>query len=108
VRVRIGKLRHRVTLQSPSRTDDGGGGATIAWGDAADLWAALETNTGGETSSAGRLSGTIQAVVTIRYRDGVTPSMRFVLGARTLQICAVLDPDGSERFLRCLCEEQDL
>ena len=108
MKLRIGKLRHRLTLQSPSRMDDGGGGAAIAWTDVAELWAALETSTGGETTSAGRLSGTIQAVVTIRYRDAVTPAMRFLFGARILEIRAVLDPDGSRRFLRCLCEEQDL
>jgi SPP1 family predicted phage head-tail adaptor len=108
VKLRIGKLRHRLTLQSPSRTDDGGGGGAIGWSDVADLWAAIEISTGGEAVRAGRLSGDAQPVLTIRYRDGVIPAMRFVFGARTLQIRAVLDPDGSRRFLRCLCEEQDL
>jgi SPP1 family predicted phage head-tail adaptor len=107
VKVRIGKLRHRLTLQDPSRTEDGGG-AAIAWNDVADLWAALEATTGGEAVGAGRLSGNTQTVVTVRYRDAVTPAMRFVLDGRVLQIRAVLDPDGSRRFLRCLCEERDL
>lgn len=105
---RIGKLRHRLTLESPSRTDDGGGGADITWDSVAEIWGALETSTGAETIAAGRLSGTAAPVITIRYRDDVTPSLRFALGARRLQIRAVLDPDGRKRFLRCLCEERDL
>jgi head-tail adaptor len=37
----IGKMRYRVTLQQPARTPDGGGGATVAWFNVSDLWAAL-------------------------------------------------------------------
>jgi SPP1 family predicted phage head-tail adaptor len=108
VKTRIGKLRHRLTLENPWRAADGGGGAATAWESVAEVWGAIETATGGESVSADRLSGERQPVVTIRYRDDVTPAMRFVSGYRLYPIRAVLDPDGRRRFLRCLCEERGL
>ena len=35
----IGKLRHRVTLQSEGETPDGGGGYALAWSAVATVWA---------------------------------------------------------------------
>jgi SPP1 family predicted phage head-tail adaptor len=108
VKPHIGKLRHRLTLEAPSRTADDGGGGVLTWAAIADLWGAIEVASGGERVTADRLSGTTQPVVTIRYRDDVTAAMRFLSGDRRLLIRAVLDPDGTRRFLRCLCEERDL
>ena len=108
MRPRIGKLRHRLTLEAPVREPDGGGGAALIWDAVADLWGAIETDSGGEHAAADRLSGHTLPVITIRWREEVAPSMRFRLGTRLLQIRAVLDPDGQRRFLRCLCEERDL
>jgi SPP1 family predicted phage head-tail adaptor len=108
VKARIGKLRHRLTLENPWRAADGGGGAAVAWEAVAEIWGAIETASGGERVSAGRLSGETQPVITVRYREDIRPAMRFVRGDRRFGIRAVLDPDGRRRFLRCLCEEQGL
>jgi SPP1 family predicted phage head-tail adaptor len=108
MRPRIAKLRHRLTLEAPIATGDGGGGAVIAWEAVAQIWGAVEAPGGGEDIAADRVSGTRQAVVTIRHRDDVTPAARFRFGSRLLAIRAALDPDGRQRFLRCLCEERDL
>jgi SPP1 family predicted phage head-tail adaptor len=108
VKARIGKLRHRLTLEAPWRVSDGGGGAATAWESVAECWGAIETAGGGETVQADRLSGERQPVITIRHREDVAPAMRFVSGYRLFHIRAVLDPDGRGRFLRCLCEERGL
>lgn len=108
MKTRIGKLRHRLTLENQWRTADGGGGAAIAWEAVAEVWGAIETASGGERVSADRLSGGTQPIISIRYRADVAPAMRFASGDRLFLIRAVLDPDGTRRFLRCLCEERDL
>jgi SPP1 family predicted phage head-tail adaptor len=108
VKPRIGKLRHRLALQTAMTSADGGGGASTAWAAVSELWGAIETGTGGESVGADRLSGEAQPVITIRYRDDVTPAMRLSSGERVFQIRAVLDPDGTRRFLRCLCRESNL
>ncbi len=104
----IGKLRHRLTLESPARTADGGGGADLAWTEIATVPAAIEEMGGGESVSADRISGKRQVIVTIRHREDIAPAMRFRLGSRLLAIRAAIDPEGRRKHLRCLCEERDL
>jgi SPP1 family predicted phage head-tail adaptor len=108
VKPRIGKLRHRLALEAPSRVADGGGGAVLGWTELAQLWGAVESPSGGERVGADRVAGERQAVITIRYREGLAPAMRLRSGGRVFPIRAVLDPDGRRRYLRCLCEERDL
>lgn len=105
---RIGKLRHRLTLESAVRASDSGGGAALAWTAVAQIWGAMDSASGSESLSADRVSGTQRTTLTIRHRGDVGPAMRFRLGDRVFAILAVLDPDGRRRYLRCLCEERDL
>lgn len=103
----IGALRHRVVLQHAARTPDGGGGATESWSPVAELWAAVRPISGDERIAADALSGQLTHEVWVRHRAGVTPSMRFLIGSRILDIRAVIDADGRGR-LKCLCRERDL
>lgn len=105
---RIGALRQRVVLERPVRAADDGGGAAERWEPVATLWAAVTARSGKETLVADRVSGERRVNVIIRHRDDVTPGLRFRLGARRLDIRAVLDEDGRRRFLKCDCEERDL
>jgi len=63
---------------------------------------------GGEAVDSGRLAGRVSHEVTLRYRAGVTPAMRFRNGTRVFHILAAIDEDERRRWLRCLCEERDL
>jgi SPP1 family predicted phage head-tail adaptor len=105
--LRIGALRDRLTLETPVRSDDGGGGATITWTTVADLWGAVRPITGDERLRADAVTGRVTHQVWIRHRPDVVPAMRFTQGARILDIVAVLDPGRRDR-LQCLCEERHL
>jgi SPP1 family predicted phage head-tail adaptor len=104
---RIGDLDQRVTLESPSRAPDGGGGADLTWQTVAEVWASVRPITGDERLRADQVAGRITHVVVIRRRSGVTPAMRFRSDERILEIVAVLDAPPRSR-LRCLCEERYL
>ncbi len=105
---RIGKLRHRLTIEQEARTDDGGGGATIVWNDVAEIWAAVEAVAGREKAAAGRITGEVSHLVTIRYRSDLGPAMRFRRNGEVFEILAILDRDGRGRFLDCHCQCRDL
>ena len=102
----IGTLRHRVALQAPVRTGDGGGGAVVTWSTIAEVWAAIRPQGGSEAVFAEAVSGVVTHDITIRHRAGVVPAMRFSWDGRIFEITAVLDIDERRRMLRCLCREQ--
>jgi SPP1 family predicted phage head-tail adaptor len=103
----IGALDQRLTLESPSRAPDGGGGADLTWQTVAEVWASVRPITGDERLRADQVAGRVTHTVVIRRRSGVTPAMRFRSDARILEIVAVLDAPPRSR-LRCLCEERYL
>ena len=103
----IGAMRDRLTLESPVRTGDGGGGADIAWTALGTVWAAVRTITGEERLRADAIAGRVTHRVWLRYRADVVPAMRFRTGARILEIVAVLATPRRDR-LQCLCEERHL
>lgn len=104
----IGALRHRLVLEQAQRVSDGAGGFTETWIAAATVWAAIRPSQGGEGVDSGRLAGRVSHTISLRYRAGVTPAMRFRQGARVFHILAVIDDKERKRRLRCLCEERDL
>jgi head-tail adaptor len=46
--------------------------------------------------------------VTLRYRAGVQPDMRFRKGVRLFLIVTVVNSDERNRWLTCQCEEREL
>jgi SPP1 family predicted phage head-tail adaptor len=103
----IAALDQRLTLESPSRAPDGGGGADITWQAVAEVWAGVRPITGDERLRADQVAGRITHTVVIRRRTDMTPAMRFRSGSRIMEIVAVLDARPRSR-LRCLCEERNL
>ena len=101
----IGALRERLTLQSPSRTADGGGGAIVTWEPVVELWAAVRPISGDERLRHDAVTARVTHEVWIRHRADVVPAMRFVAGPRILDIVAVLASPRRDR-LQCLCEER--
>jgi SPP1 family predicted phage head-tail adaptor len=101
-------LRHRLVLEELQREDDGGGGFAENWVMVAELSAALNPIGGGESVEADRIAGRLTHEIVLRYRDGVTPSMRFRKGTRLFHIVSVIDVEERKSWLRCLCEEREL
>jgi len=59
-----------------------------------------------EGASADHLQGAISHEVHLRYRDDITPGMRFLHRSRSLRIVSCIDAREEQRFLICLCEEE--
>jgi SPP1 family predicted phage head-tail adaptor len=103
--MRAGKMRRRVVLEQPVRTSDGGGGASIAWSPLATLWAAIQPLSGHERPRFESLEATLSHKITVRFRSGISPDMRFRLDTRIFNIRVVRNEDERNRWLICLCEE---
>lgn len=107
-KIEIGDLRHRITIERPMRTPDGGGGFVISWAHVADVWAAVWPRSSIESVALDRVAGRATHNVWIRHRFGIVPEMRIRMGTRTFDIRGVLDIDERGRWLKCIVEEGDL
>lgn len=106
--IRLGKLRHRLVIETRETTPDGAGGEVVTWAAGATIWASIEPLSGVELLRRDRLSGTLTHRITVRYREGIAPAMRFRLMDRIFEIAVVRDVDERHRWLDCLCEEKYL
>jgi SPP1 family predicted phage head-tail adaptor len=94
-----GWLRHRVVIEAPSLTPDGAGGGTGTFAPLGTVWALVEPVAGTERVVAGRLSGVVTHVVTMRFRADVTGGMRVLYRGRAYRVLVAYDPDERRRYL---------
>lgn len=99
--MQIGKLRHRITLQSRVQTQDPVSGAVeLTWSDyATEVPAEVVPLSGREFLSAAAEQAGVIARIVIRYDAGVLPTMRLVFDGVNHNIEAVLPDPTARRHL---------
>lgn len=104
----IGDLRCRVTIQRQERVSDGRGGWHTDWVPVGTCWAAIHALRPYERILAQQTQAAATHMVIIRYREGITASMRLLHNGRFLYLQGPpVDPDGRRRWLQLLCEERE-
>lgn len=99
------RLRHRITIEEPVLTPDGGGGFTKTWQTVATVWAEITPSRGRESFNHGVLEATGTHRIIIRYRDGITPVMRVVSGSRHFNIRSIINHEEADILLELTVEE---
>ena len=103
--MRIGNMRSRITIQTLGGSIDEGGGQTTTWLELDVVWAHIRPLSGREILMADAQLGVVTHEIRIRYRTDVTTAHRIILGSRTFNIKAVLNPDDNDKRLLLKCEE---
>ncbi len=103
--MKIGKLRHRITIQEKVTVPDGYGGVTSTWKDMATVWSSVEPLKGRELYAAQQVKTELSHRVRIRYMSGIKPEMRIAFDNRTFEIEAIIDPEERHESLELLCSE---
>lgn len=103
----IGALRHRLTIQRNTTAADGKGGQTSTWGTLATVWGSVEPMRGNERQMAGAMTSEVAFRVRTRLRSDLTvaPKDRLVWDSKTLEIAAVTNEGGRDRFWLLDCGE---
>ena len=104
MKVRAGALNSRVTIQSPTATQDAAGQPIPTWADVATVWANVRHLSGTESIKADAESSTVKASIRIRKRPDIDASMRVVLGTTNYQVRAVLPDEIDRDKLDLVCE----
>lgn len=103
--MRAGRLRHRITIEEKTVTQDAFGEPDATWSTYVKAWARVTPLTGREYMEAQAQSQSVSHEVRMRHRDGVTPEMRMVHGGRVFDIEAVLNEEERDRELILMCRE---
>ncbi len=106
--IRAGELRHFITIQKRTITQDATGQQIASWSNVATVKAGLRPLTGKELEIAGRLVAEVDYEVRIYYLKGLDPSMKVVAGwgdsGPELDIKAVIDHESRHRWMTLLCK----
>ena len=103
--MRAGKLRHRITIQQNTPTQNSFGEMEPSWSAFATIWAAVEPLSGDERWTSDQFQSEVSHRIRIRRRVGITPLMRVSWQGRLFDIQAVLEPESNRRELHLLCSE---
>lgn len=100
-----GRLRHRVTLTTPTRTRDALGGVSEAAGATVTVWASFEPVGNGERFDAAQFQSRPTHRCTIRHRAGVSRRDSLTFQGRVFDIVELRDPSDRQdgQLLEMLC-----
>ena len=101
----IGKLKHRITIEQPSRTADTYGGYTETWTTLVTVWAKIEPTKGLDRFFAHKVEHITTHKITIRERDDITSKMRISFDQRYFYIKGIKRIDEANRWIELHCEE---
>ena len=103
----IGKMRHSLTIQAQSRSNDTAGGARRTYSTLATVWGSIEPVGGNLRLYGDQIEGVSTHKITIRYRSDVTTKHRINYSAdsRIFKINRILNLGTRDRYLEMLCEE---
>lgn len=99
--MQIGKLRHRIAIQSRVETQDATSGAvTLTWANyATDVPAEVVPLSGREFMAASAEQAGVEARIMVRYDAGILPTMRVTFDGLSYDIRAVLPDPTARRHL---------
>lgn len=104
-----GKLRHRVVVQKyvgqADEYGDIGRQEDKNWRNVCIVWAAVDPISGREYYAAEQAQSEVSHKVRMRYRGGIKPGMRLLLGERKLYIRSVIDWEERHESLLLMVQE---
>lgn len=109
----IGRMGHRITIQSQTKAADGGGSSAVTWSDVATIYANIKPLSGGDTLFGLQIEERISHMITVRFRRDITYKNRIKYDytfdgtsySRIFNIRRVINRDTMNRYLDILCEE---
>ncbi|NBW09342.1 MAG: head-tail adaptor protein [Caulobacteraceae bacterium] len=90
----IGRMKERVTIQSPTEVRTSVGGTTLTWATLETVWASVDGLSTRDILQAQQANLVATHRIRIRYRSDVTHTQRIVWRGRTMEIASVVERDN--------------
>ncbi len=103
--MRVGKLRHRLVIQTYTDTPTAYGEPNRTWTTFATVYADIRPVSGREYLAASKVQAEVSSVIVIRYLTGMAPKMRCTNGGRTFEVVAVLPDRTDATLMQLMCNE---
>ena len=103
--MRIGKLRHLITIEQVAETQDSDGSVIETWSAFADVQASIEPISGREYFAAQTTQADVTHRISLRFIAGVIPKMRVKYGSRIFGILSAINVNERNRELQLMCRE---
>lgn len=104
----VGKLRNKITIQNTDLSADTYGGYTTSRSSYITAYAQISPKTGKQIFSdttGERIQNPQEFEFTIRYRSGLTTSMRILFGSRTFNIKSIHNDNDYDKYIKILATE---
>jgi len=103
--MRLSDLRHRITLQEPTRTVDAARQPVVTWADElTDQPARYSSVSGGETNRGRQVEAGVVAVFTVTHRSNYAVDKQIIFRGTNYGIARVDHIDGINRFIDLHCK----
>ena len=103
--MRIGKLRHRITIEQADETRDLDGSVVESWSGFATVQASIEPVSGREYFDSQTTQADLTHRIYLRYVSGVTPKMHVKFNQRIFDILSVINTRERNVELQLMCRE---
>jgi len=103
------RLRHRLTVERATETQDAVGSVTKGWGSVATPYGDIKPLRGQERFIAQQTAAEVSHRILMRHdsdTSGITARDRVTLDGRVFELLAVLNVDERDRVLECLAVER--
>ena len=104
--MRLGKLRHRITIEQVAETQDTDGSLIETWSSFASAQGSIEPVSGREYFDAQTTHADVTHRIYLRFVSGVTPKMRVKYGDRIFDILSVINTRERNVELQLMCRER--
>ncbi len=105
--MRIGRLRHRITIQEYKLIGrDEYNSPIMGWGDFATVWASVEPISGQEYWASSQVQAEVTHRIRVRYLSGVRPTMRVQFKERTFEVESIINWQERNIDLQLMCKEK--
>ena len=109
----IGKLKHKLHIQTQTRTSDGGGSQSVSYSDSFSVFGSIMPKAGTERVFGDQLEERITHIITTRLNRNITFKNRIqyrfnkegTAHTRTFNIKRVINRDTRDRYCDILVEE---
>lgn len=104
---RAGSMRHKISIQEPTRTTDAGGGFAEAWTETGTLYGSINPTSMTTTRQAEQREGSRTHYIVARYRSLPTKA-RLVFGSRVFRPVGIRVLDEIKHVMEIDAVEQPL